>query len=285
MLIKPDVFSGIRVEGIWLTPELAREFLGLMPKNRAARSKRVDAICRDILAGNYVLSHQGIAFDTDGRFVDGQHRCLAVIATGISIPVFVFRGMSKASVKHVDGCLPRSILDSIRLAECGDFSTATASVARCFESAPNFANTGGQTADEVIRVIRDHWDGIAFQEELLANRDGMTRGVRTLIARAFYHVDPDRLNEFCRMITTGLIVDPHSDSSAVTYRNFLMKLKGQTGCDLERERYEKGQSALKAFLNRTPLGKVYRETNDVYPVITRVLVSSNHSTERRASTG
>lgn len=69
---------------IQLTPDLAAKFLADKQTVRAARKEHVDFLAREILAGNWQITHQGLAFRLgDGAMIDGQHRCMAVIAAEI----------------------------------------------------------------------------------------------------------------------------------------------------------------------------------------------------------
>lgn len=47
--------------------------------NRPISWRWVNNLAKDMLNENWMLTHQGIAFDTDGQLKDGQHRLLAVI--------------------------------------------------------------------------------------------------------------------------------------------------------------------------------------------------------------
>ena len=58
-----------------ITPEIAAEYLVKNTRNyrKLSRSK-VLVLTRELLAGEWLPSTQGIGFDTDGCMVDGQHR-------------------------------------------------------------------------------------------------------------------------------------------------------------------------------------------------------------------
>jgi hypothetical protein len=72
-----------------LTPALARALLDQNPSNRAPSAAVVDQYARDLAAGQWSLSHQGIALGPDLELGDGAHRCLAVIKSGVTAPVLL----------------------------------------------------------------------------------------------------------------------------------------------------------------------------------------------------
>lgn len=95
-----------------ITPATAQRYLlKNSPRNRPLRSSRVAELSRDILRGDWRLSHQPIAFDTDGNLIDGQHRLNAIIQTGISLQVMVTRGVDPESFDVIDRGLKRSAGD------------------------------------------------------------------------------------------------------------------------------------------------------------------------------
>lgn len=57
------------------------------------------------------MTHQGIAFDTNGRLIDGQHRLHAIIEAGVPIQISVTRGCSAASFSILDRGANRSQSD------------------------------------------------------------------------------------------------------------------------------------------------------------------------------
>ena len=62
-----------------VTPEIAKRWLEQNRGNRSINQKQVDTIAKDILAGDFDTTHQGIAIATDGTLLDGQHRLLAIV--------------------------------------------------------------------------------------------------------------------------------------------------------------------------------------------------------------
>ena len=84
-----------------VTPELAREWLATGVWNRTVSRDTVRAYVREMVAGQWLRTHQGIAMDEMGRLIDGQHRLLAVIMAGIPVELMVTRGLATA-----EGCAP-----------------------------------------------------------------------------------------------------------------------------------------------------------------------------------
>lgn len=87
-----------------VTPEMAADWLdtrnsGLKNRtiSRVVAGRYADAMRR----GEWKANHQGIAFDTEGWLLDGQHRLQGVANSGVVVPLWV----------HVD--MPRDVFDTL----------------------------------------------------------------------------------------------------------------------------------------------------------------------------
>lgn len=100
---------------MWVTPDMAGQWLAKNTGNRKLRAGGVAVYAAEIRAGRWHVVHTGIAFDTTGKLVDGQHRLFAIMETGISIPMCVTFGVPVGSMDAVDRGLSRSIPDILRL--------------------------------------------------------------------------------------------------------------------------------------------------------------------------
>ena len=84
----------IRYETVRVTVALARRWLQKNhPNNRTLNQNAVDRFVEAIKSGNWDLNHQGIAFDSKGLLIDGQHRLTALVVAA--------DGMSKADEKKL----------------------------------------------------------------------------------------------------------------------------------------------------------------------------------------
>jgi hypothetical protein len=73
-----------------VTPETAADWLeNRNVKNRSKSSVTARRYARLIEAKRWKCTHQGIAFDREGWLIDGQHRLMATVATGIPVKLFV----------------------------------------------------------------------------------------------------------------------------------------------------------------------------------------------------
>jgi hypothetical protein len=74
-----------------ITPAKAAEYLTHNTGNRNLRVKASQKIARDIVTGKWQLTHQAIAFDRNGRLIDGQHRLSAIIIANMPVEMYVAR--------------------------------------------------------------------------------------------------------------------------------------------------------------------------------------------------
>lgn len=58
-------------------------------KQRNVIRRVVESYARDMKAGNWGLTGQGITFDTEGNLLDGQHRLYAVVRAGVVVKMLV----------------------------------------------------------------------------------------------------------------------------------------------------------------------------------------------------
>lgn len=94
-----------------ITPEIATEILERHnPRNRSVSESTVQSYAVDMKNGRWTSTHQGIAFDTNGDLLDGQHRLWAVVFSGCTIEFWVFRDMP---VKTQQGNVYLYTMDSI----------------------------------------------------------------------------------------------------------------------------------------------------------------------------
>ncbi|WP_284252774.1 hypothetical protein [Pseudolysinimonas kribbensis] len=124
-------------ELVQLTPELAERWLGRNLGNRNLRRHKVLQYARDMREGNWQTSGQAIQFDWDGRLIDGQHRCEAVIESGVTITVLVVKGLNPQARGVIDTGAKRSGGDALRFAGYAQDPTLLAAVARLADAREN----------------------------------------------------------------------------------------------------------------------------------------------------
>lgn len=94
-----------------ITPRIANSYLEFNNNNRPLRKTHIRSLAFDMMNGDWQVTHQGIAFDTTGRLIDGQHRLHAIIEAGVPIQMLVTRGCSSSSFSILDRGANRSPSD------------------------------------------------------------------------------------------------------------------------------------------------------------------------------
>lgn len=98
-------------EIIDLTPDLARRLIANQVHNRPVSKARVALYAEEMKSGRWGLNGQGIILSTAGKLIDGQHRCKAVIETGLTIKTMLVRGVADSAFDIIDQGKARSVSD------------------------------------------------------------------------------------------------------------------------------------------------------------------------------
>ena len=101
----------MRTEIVLVTPKMAQGMLCHNHTNRAVRETQVARLAAVLVNGTWKLTHQGIAFDVDGRLVDGQHRLMAIVRAGIAAELMVSYDVSTEVFAVVDQGVKRNAAD------------------------------------------------------------------------------------------------------------------------------------------------------------------------------
>jgi hypothetical protein len=94
----------VRLSVETITPEEARviqhEAEGVTQRN--LMTTHVHRLAHAIRSGQWLLTHQAIAFDTTGRLVDGQHRIAAIVEANMPVEVVVAREVDPRAFQVID---------------------------------------------------------------------------------------------------------------------------------------------------------------------------------------
>lgn len=126
-LIKRGIMSSkIKSEIRCVTPEMAKAWLGQNTNNRTVRGAVVDRYAQAMKEGSWIATHQGIAFDIDGRLVDGQHRLLAIVKSGVSVDMMITFNLDVKAYGGMDQGAARNAADLLggnaRIAEVSNLA-------------------------------------------------------------------------------------------------------------------------------------------------------------------
>lgn len=258
-----------------VTPEMATKWLeeGNV-HNRSVRQSVVERYARDMANGDWMLTHEGIAFDNNGVLIDGQHRLWAVIESKTPTSFMVARGAETATQAVIDGSLPRTMVDTMKLAFGREVSANALSVAKALGTG-KVKNTT-MTRQEIARAYDDHREAIDFAMKVFTRKiSGITTvPMYTVMARAFYSQDREKLTRFAEILTSG-IVDPKDggESSVLILRNWLLEkrpMRGTTAMAPSKAVYGKAERALEAFLQGEEVGILYAAKSELFPIPTEL---------------
>lgn len=104
-----------KTELMLVTPAMAKLWLENNTVNRNVRKHSVAKHISRLRNGEWKTTHQGIAFASSGRLIDGQHRLLAILESGVSALMNVSTGFDEDTFDVLDCGDTRSAADRAKL--------------------------------------------------------------------------------------------------------------------------------------------------------------------------
>lgn len=255
-------------------PERAKELLGKNDMNRTVRRRHVAYLADEMAAGRWKTTTHALGVMADGTLLDGQHRLLAVVASGAEIETWVAYGVEPDVQEVLDNNAPRSVADQLSLIDGLSAAKAKTCVARNLVS----IMVGFQTVKLSVAVTRQVVDEFATELDVVlaavrgfrpAHRGWVVAGLTFALAGA------PELEAFVHQVGGGQMLRSSDPAKAVrdwlvnggphitnTYRRpaiealFNAALKARAGKDVTVMR--KGPQGLDYFLGskRTFVGSL-----------------------------
>ena len=147
-----------------ITPELAAMWLRKNVNNRNLSHDRVKQYALAMLSGNWALTHQGIAFDTEDILIDGQHRLEAIVKAGIPVKMNVTFGVErKGGIIEIDTGRGRTYGNTMKMAGIDDRIYLTMSgVVSTFMKIKGKSQKGKIPPYVIKEYIDRHYEELAF---------------------------------------------------------------------------------------------------------------------------
>lgn len=226
-----------------ITPDVARKYLEKNhPRNRPIQRAKVEEFKDKLRNNTFYTTHQGIGFDEDGYLIDGQKRLTAIVETGISVRMQVTTGLKRRTFEAIDDGQKRDDRDKLYMGGLDIDKEDVATIKTMLGS------VSGPKSNVPLEQLRNfylqHLDAISFVNENIPKRK-FPAPIRAAIARAFYTVERSRLEEFCKVLTSGE-VSSNGDGAAVKFTTQIANKRHSSAKD-RVALYKLSERALIAF--------------------------------------
>jgi hypothetical protein len=269
----PKHRHGITTEKTLVTPETAAKWLERNHNNRNITGPRVDLFVRLIQEDKWCLTHQGVAFYDDGDLADGQTRLTAIARAGVPVWMFVTRGLPREAIHAIDGGRPRSVRDVLHFLGMS-LTQHHVAVTRILwmqydlqrrPDAATWAKFAVDT-DKFSQFTSAVMDAVEFAMPTRKARGLSHASLVASVASAWFTEDHERLARFKQLINDGAGAE-RDEHAAIKLRDFLMTTNlASGGNNARQEMFMRCCTALRAFIDRRPLAKLYCRPDAVFPI-------------------
>jgi|SRR6185369_7289274 len=232
--------------------------------NRPTSIRVINNYAREMLRGNWHLTHQGIGFDVRGRLKDGQHRLLALVQAcelgasdgdeilepnpKLTIRMVVTRGLDKDTFMFMDNGLVRSSSNVLAMSGLHN-TTHLAACGRLLylydNYEPKFWRSTKVVSSDVLKTVVDNGLAEYLPSGIMLVQVGMIASAATVgyfLCVRSYPEGPHM--EFIEALRNG--VGLAGDSPALVLRNYLIRSRnGKAGT--RREAYTHMALYIKAW--------------------------------------
>jgi hypothetical protein len=270
-----DIGKGYFTAWLKWTPALAANALEKYNgNNRKLKMVKVEQMKDDMVNGNWLLSHQGIAFGLDNELKDGQNRLSSIARAGASLPILTFIGVDDKVKQVIDQGVSRTAGDVAKFKgiEAPQLNRRL-TIARAIEAGSGSHNIScsAQTAVSYLPVYEEAIDFIfgIFPKPIPTIT---AAPVMAVIARAWMYCKRNedeagikRLLTFCNILKTGDWKSISSNEIVQKLRDNFMIHKYAGGSEKKRQ-YLLTEFVLYHYLNKKPIGRLREAREEYFPL-------------------
>lgn len=198
--------SNLTTEIISVSPEMAEKWLGKNVRNRHISQMIVARYARSMRNHEWLLTGEAVKFGVNGDLLDGQHRLLAIIDSGVTVRLCVIRGLAAGCQDVLDTGKGRKAADQLSIHGHANAPTlaAAAKLLILWESGRFYVDTHEKSVSH--REILDFVEGNHLLALACARASTISKGsdLRVSVAgAALYELlkvdEPDAVDFFDRL--------------------------------------------------------------------------------------
>lgn len=263
--------SGMLTTWEMITPEIAGRFIESKAPNRGVRVDAVRKLIVEMQGGCFLPSPQGIQFNSRGQMIDGEHRCTAILKSGVSAMMMVTRNVPDSVVPKLDSGTKRRDADHLRIAGWHSVSNGVAAAVRV---AILGCTAVEQSTSKYPLMVEQYGDFLeAFATEIesvgpvqkckgIGNR--VVMGV--MIRAAINTGDLVRIKELVKVLETGMPMGMEDSAGIALQQAYLKRTIRGSGRVVGNDAYWKTQSAVASFLKRKPVQVLRPVETEQFPL-------------------
>lgn len=239
--------------------------------NRNPKPGKIKQLGHDMVSKMFLLTHQGLCFNSDLKLCDGQNRLRACIEWKESFQTMITFNIPVDSMVVIDNQRSRTPNDAAKISErwcaCLDNSEWSALTTSCFGiGAPQISTQRRLAAADCLKAPL-----MFVSEQFPSKLRKITSGpVLAAIIRAYFHVDRARLNDFCTILREG-IVSKKSDQAAQLLFRYLHQRQTSGGSAGDRRvTFKKSMYAIDAFCSGRQITTLRCLSADIFPLPKRI---------------
>ncbi|MFC6706550.1 hypothetical protein [Flexivirga alba] len=264
-----------------ITPVKAAALLESNTSNRPLSRATVRVFAEAMKRGEWKTTHQGIAVDTNGLLVDGQHRLAAIIEADLPVKLTVFTEVSPDSFDVLDTGKKRNAADVLAIE--GEKNTlllaAMVRTVWLYDNRPDTSWSGGGarvTNHQILETlaanprIRDY---ISVAEQLL-NETGM---IKSAAGAASYLVARKNSAKKIEQWLEGLIEGAGlaKTDARLKLRNLMLNMARRQAGEGRRRHDTREQvvlylTAFNAWASEEPVSRLRYNAGEPVPVIPKI---------------
>lgn len=221
----------LKTEIVTVTPEKASEWLKNNLSNRSPSKQTVSMFARDMTEDRWQgLNGEPLIFTGNGFLLDGQHRLLAIVKSGVSVRCLVVRGVSMEAFSTIDSGRSRTSADALKISGKPNSKvlSTTASMVLNYNSGDLSLRTR-RSPGEVLKVVEE-LPGIALSVAYACDPPLNRATSKSNVAFCHYvfsQQSPTKARNFLEEFKTGVSLD--QESPAVLLRHRLYSAKERKG--------------------------------------------------------
>lgn len=206
--------NNLKVKTGLITPAMAKELLANNTHNRKVSQGKVDLWAESMRRGEWVMNGEAVKIAEDGTVLDGQHRLLAIVQSGVTVPLMVIKGLPQETQDTMDTGKSRSFSDVLSLKGVRNSGSVAAVIlgnirwdkytrTAAFTSGSRYPVTNGEGM-EYLRQHPEVVDNVSYVQTIARHVYMAARTLGIVYTQIGRVADPEDLDDFMTRFDTGV---------------------------------------------------------------------------------